>query len=107
MVHSCSQTKRDWKISENDYNNLPKSEKGDFREEEEEERAFEPQATPRVFWLVVVGVLFFLLVLLLAVLLLSLERVEDAELENEKLRLELGAEEEEEERKESKLIILP
>lgn len=68
--------------------NLPKSEKADFRKEErEEEREFEPQATPRVFWLVV---FFFFLQL-------SVERLEDEELQ--KFRFEFA------ERDESKLIV--
>lgn len=67
-----------------------KPEKAEFREEERE-LAFEPQAAPRVFWLVIV------FVFLLFLLLLSLERLEDIEFE--KLRLELA------ERDESKLIL--
>jgi hypothetical protein len=40
---------------------LPKLEKGElWKEEREEERELEPQATPRVFW----SVFFFLLLLL-------------------------------------------
>lgn len=70
--------------------NLAKPEKAEFREEEREVE-FEPQAAPRVFWLVSV---FFLLLFFLP---LSLERLEDIELE--KLRLELA------ERDESKLIL--
>lgn len=71
--------------------NLLKSEKADFLEEEGE---FEPQATPRVFWLVVVFFFFFLV--------LSFVRLENVVLE--KLRLELGAKELAE-RDESKLIL--
>jgi len=70
--------------------NLAKPGKAEFLEEARK-LEFEPQAAPRVFWFVIV---FFLLVFFLV---LSLERLEDIELE--KLRLELA------ERDESKLIL--
>lgn len=68
---------------------LPKSEKGELRKEErEEERELEPQAMPRVFWL-----LFDFLLLLSFLLLVLFELLEL------KLRFDFA------DREESKLIL--